>query len=85
MNQINLDTTSPSSWPSLMTVRETARVLRSSRNAVYDLISLGKLVSLRLGTHRIPKKSLLRLIEEGTSDLERYNAPTVIKGGPKHD
>lgn len=52
--------------PSLLTVKEVAKVLRIGRNAAYDLVYKNNFPVLRLGPKkiRVPKKELLRWIHE---------------------
>lgn len=52
--------------PSLLTVKEVAKVLRIGRNAAYDLVYKNDFPVLRLGPKkiRVPKKELLRWIHE---------------------
>lgn len=53
--------------PSVLTVAETAKVLRLSRNHVYDLIRGGQLPALHIGrTVRIPRDRLIAWISGGT-------------------
>lgn len=61
-------------WPPVLNVRQAAAVLRISEALVRDEIRRGNIRALRFGrVLRIPKQSLLRLLEEpgrGESELE---------------
>lgn len=51
--------------PLVLTVEETARVLRVSRGACYELVRTGRVPAVRLGrTLRIPRAALLALLAE---------------------
>ena len=54
--------------PTMLTVAETAKVLRIGRNSAYQLVREGKLPSVRLGrTLRIPMAMLTSWIEARAS------------------
>jgi excisionase family DNA binding protein len=50
--------------PRLLTVDETAAVLRISRSSTYELIHAGLVPSLRIGSRiRVPRERLLAMLE----------------------
>ncbi len=52
----------------LLTVQETAKMLRITRKTLYKLIKNGEIPAIRLGTHwRIPKEELEKLIANSNS------------------
>lgn len=58
----------------LLTVPETARLLRISRNLAYELVARGELPAVRLGrVIRIPRHELrARIRAQAGGDRERY-------------
>lgn len=48
----------------LYTVKETAEILKTNTNYVYDLIKKGLLPALKLGSLKIRKTSLLNFLEK---------------------
>ncbi len=51
--------------PLVLTVEETAKALRVSRGACYELVRTGQVPSIRLGrTLRVPRAALLALLGE---------------------
>lgn len=51
--------------PDVLTVEQTAAVLRIGRNQAYDAIRRGQLFAVRIGrSWRIPKAALIRLLED---------------------
>lgn len=50
--------------PDVMTIAETANLLRLSRNGTYELARTGQIPTLRLGRRLVvPKEALRRLLE----------------------
>jgi len=61
--------------PLVLTVLETAALLRISRNTAYSLISQGKIPAVRLGKRLlIPRRALLRLLGGGADAEEGAQA-----------
>lgn len=51
--------------PLMLTVEETARVLRIGKNGAYEAIASGAIPSIRIGHRiRVPRKALADWIEE---------------------
>lgn len=48
----------------LYTVKETAEILKTNPNYVYDLIKRGLLPALKLGSLKIRQESLYKFLEE---------------------
>lgn len=48
----------------LYTVKETAELIKTNPNYVYELIKRGKLSALKLGSYKIRRTSLLKFLEE---------------------
>lgn len=64
------------SQPMLLTVAETARLLRISRNLAYDLIAQDKLPHVRLGRRiLVPRARIARWIEDEAGVAARFSAP----------
>ena len=58
----------PNNLPALLTVPETARLLRIGVNAAYAAVRTGQIPHVRFGTTiRIPKDALLRQADDSTS------------------
>ena len=58
--------------PMLLTVPETARLLRISRNLAYELVARGELPAVRLGrVIRIPRSELDDWLERSVAKPER--------------
>ncbi len=58
--------------PMLLTVPETARLLRISRNLAYELVARGELPAVRLGrVIRIPRRELDDWLEKSAAKPER--------------
>ncbi len=58
--------------PLVLTVEETAKALRVSRGACYELVRTGQVPSIRLGrTLRVPRAALLALLSEVGPPNER--------------
>ena len=52
----------------LLTVPETAKVLRISRNLAYDLVAQGEIPSIRLGRLiRVPRARLEQWLDSGSA------------------
>jgi excisionase family DNA binding protein len=63
--------------PDVLTVAETAQLLRVGRNQCYELVRRGELHGRRIGrTVRIPKSSLIAFLE-GQSPTERPELKVV--------
>lgn len=63
----------------IYTVKETAKILHSSPNYVYELIAKGYLPAIKLGSIKIIKQSLEKfLIENQGNDLSDLNNVTKI-------
>ena len=59
----------PDGLAPVLTVVETARLLRIGRNKAYDLVRAGVIPSIRLGRSiRIPRDALLRWLDAGGAD-----------------
>lgn len=55
--------------PLMLTVEETARVLRIGRNRAYEAVSQGSIPSIRIGRKiRVPRKALAECIGEADQD-----------------
>lgn len=51
--------------PDVLTVEQTAAVLRIGRNQAYDAIRRGQLFAVRIGrSWRVPKAALVRFLED---------------------
>ena len=48
----------------LYTVKETAELIKTNPNYVYELIKKGKLSALKLGSYKIRRTSLLQFLEQ---------------------
>lgn len=48
----------------LMTVPEVAKFLRSNKNTVYRLIKAGLLMSIRVGSTKVLRSTLLKMIKK---------------------
>lgn len=48
----------------IYTVKQVAKILHTSPNVIYSLISCGKLKAFRLGSLKIIKSSLLEFLDE---------------------
>lgn len=48
----------------LYTVKETAELIKTNPNYVYELIRKGKLSALKLGSYKIRRTSLLQFLEQ---------------------
>lgn len=48
----------------LYTVKETAELIKTNTNYVYELIRNGKLTALKLGSYKIRRASLLQFLEQ---------------------
>ena len=48
----------------LYTVKETAKLLKTNTNYIYDLINKGLLPALKLGSFKIRKSTLLEFLSE---------------------
>jgi excisionase family DNA binding protein len=56
-------TSAPATLPEVLTVRETAAILRVGRNQLYQAVGRGELGAVRIGRSiRIPKHALLELL-----------------------
>ncbi len=70
----------------LLTVSETAGVLRISRNLAYELVTRGEIPAIRLGrVIRVPRAALDRWLEvesSGASAGSRRTRATRPVGGP---
>lgn len=66
--------------PLLLTVPETARVLRIGRNGAYEAVKSGTIPSINIGSKiRVPRKALAAWI--GDTDHEGYVDPTSVPTG----
>ena len=67
----------------LYTVAETAKLLKSNSNYVYDLIKRGLLPALKLGSYKVRRSALLKFIEENEgkdlTDLNNIKSLEVVK------
>lgn len=67
----------------LYTVAETAKLLKSNPNYVYDLIKRGLLPALKLGSYKVRRSALLKFIEENEgkdlTDLNSIKDLEVVK------
>ena len=68
----------------LYTVKETAKLLKTNTNYIYDLINKGLLPALKLGSFKIRKSSLLEFLStyEG-QDLTNLNNIKELEGVKK--
>ena len=68
----------------LYTVAETAKLLKTNPNYIYDLINKGLLPALKLGSFKVRKSSLLEFLEkyEG-QDLTDLNDIKELEGVKK--
>lgn len=48
----------------LFTVSETAKILKTNRNFIYDLFKHGLLQPLKIGSLKVRKKEILRFMEQ---------------------
>lgn len=71
----------------LYTVAETAKLLKSNSNYVYDLIKRGLLPALKLGSYKVRRSALLKFIEENEgkdlTDLNNIKSLEVVKENVK--
>lgn len=59
----------------LLTVEEAAEALSIGRSALYDLLRLGKIESIRVGrSRRIPRESLHRYVADALAHPDEVNA-----------
>lgn len=59
--------TSLDDWPEMLSVEETARILRISRGSAYEAVRVGQIPSLQFGRRRvIPKRALMKMIDDLT-------------------
>ena len=67
----------------LYTVAETAKLLKSNSNYVYDLIKRGLLPALKLGSYKVRRSALLKFIEENEgkdlTDLNNIKSLEAVK------
>lgn len=64
----------------IYTVKETAEILKTNTNYVYDLIKRGMLPALKLGSYKIRKESLHKFLEEFENyDLTNLDEISKIK------
>lgn len=64
--------------PLMLTVEETARVLRIGRNRAYEAVSQGSIPSIRIGRKiRVPRKALAEWIGEDLEQQPPGQAPSV--------
>ncbi len=70
--------------PLLLTVVETAKLLRVGKNTVYELVARGELPAIRLGrVIRIPRHRLLAWVE-GQANGESETSPPVVDLRQRH-
>lgn len=63
-------------FPILLNATEVAKVLRISRANAYVLMHSKAVNSIRIGKHiLLPKKELVRYIEEGTNKMQERDSP----------
>ena len=64
----------------LYTVSETAKLLKTNTNYVYELIKKGLLPALKLGSFKIRKSALIKFVEENEGfDLTDLKNVKVLK------
>ena len=64
----------------LYTVSETAKLLKTNTNYVYELIKKGFLPALKLGSFKIRKSALIKFVEENEGfDLTDLKNVKVLK------
>ena len=66
----------------LCTVAETAKLLKTNTNYVYDLINKGLLSALKLGSYKIRRSTLMEFLEkfEGYDLTDLNNVKGLMKG-----
>lgn len=66
----------------LYTVAETAKLLKTNTNYVYDLINKGLLSALKLGSYKIRRSTLMEFLEkfEGYDLSDVNNVKELTKG-----
>ena len=66
----------------LYTVAETAKLLKTNTNYVYDLINKGLLSALKLGSYKIRRSTLMEFLEkfEGYDLTDLNNVKGLVKG-----
>ncbi len=66
----------------LYTVAETAKLLKTNTNYVYDLINKGLLSALKLGSYKIRRSTLMEFLEkfEGYDLTDLNNVKGLMKG-----
>ncbi len=65
--------------PMLLTVPETARLLRISRNLAYELVARGELPAVRLGrVIRIPRSELDDWLGRAAAESSNRNSTNVL-------
>ena len=65
--------------PILLTVPETARLLRISRNLAYELVARGELPAVRLGrVIRIPRSELDDWLGRAAAESSNRNSTNVL-------
>lgn len=70
--------TAPAAEPLVLTVEETAAVLRIGRGAAYEAVRRGDIPSVRLGRSlRVPRRALDELLGTPTSE-EVASQPTAV-------
>jgi excisionase family DNA binding protein len=63
LEEADMKTLEPAA-PQILTVAETAKLLRKGRNAIYEAVASGELPALRIGrTIRIDRRVVDRLLE----------------------
>ena len=68
----------------LYTVAETAKLLKTNPNYIYDLINIGLLPALKLGSFKIRRSSLLEFLEKHEGqDLTDLNNIKELEGVKK--
>lgn len=64
--------------PLMLTVEETARVLRIGRNRAYEAVSQGSIPSIRIGRKiRVPRKALADWIGDDLEEQPARRPPSV--------
>lgn len=55
--------------PDVLSVEETAAILRISRGSAYEAVRQGQIPSLQVGRRRlVPKEALMRMLSRAESD-----------------